>query len=106
LNRDEADKEDGDENSRCDNHFVHIVLRKGKNGRKLYFIHNKKSGDALEALYKPLNTPLFRTDLKTAERIKYASTCMLATKSSYWNKIVLCIEHRTLILTLLPISGA
>jgi hypothetical protein len=43
LNRDEADKEDGDENSRCDNHFVHIVLRKGKNGRKLYFIHKNKT---------------------------------------------------------------
>ena len=55
--------------------------------------YDKKSGDVLEELYKPLNTPIFRTDLKTAEMIKYASNCMLATKISYWNEIFLiCSE--------------
>ncbi len=55
--------------------------------------YDKKSGDLLEELYKPLNTPIFRTDLKTAEMIKYASNCMLATKISYWNEIFLiCSE--------------
>lgn len=49
--------------------------------------YNKKSGDILEDIYKPLNKPIFRTDLKTAEMIKYASNCMLATKISYWNEI-------------------
>lgn len=54
--------------------------------------YDKKSGDALEALHKPLNKPIFRTDLKTAEMIKYASNCMLATKISYWNEIFLICE--------------
>jgi len=51
--------------------------------------YDKKSGDVLEGVYKPLNKPIFRTDLKTAETIKYASNCMLATKISYWNEIFL-----------------
>ena len=50
---------------------------------------DKKSGDILEELYKTLNKPIFRTDLRTAEMIKYASNCMLATKISYWNEIFL-----------------
>jgi UDPglucose 6-dehydrogenase len=55
--------------------------------------YNKKSGDVLEELYKPLNKPIFRTDLKTAEMIKYASNCMLATKISYWNEIFLICKE-------------
>ena len=51
--------------------------------------YDKKSGDVLEGVYEPLNKPIFRTDLKTAETIKYASNCMLATKISYWNEIFL-----------------
>lgn len=55
--------------------------------------YDKKSGDILEGIYKPLNKPIFRTDLKTAEMIKYASNCMLATKISYWNEIsLICNE--------------
>jgi UDPglucose 6-dehydrogenase len=55
--------------------------------------YDKKSGDILEELYKPLNKPIFRTDLKTAELIKYASNCMLATKISYWNEIFLICKE-------------
>jgi UDPglucose 6-dehydrogenase len=55
--------------------------------------YDKKSGDVLEELYKPLDKPIFRTDLKTAEMIKYASNCMLATKISYWNEIVLICKE-------------
>jgi len=51
--------------------------------------YDEKSGDILAEVYKPLNKPIFRTDLKTAEMIKYASNCMLATKISYWNEIFL-----------------
>ncbi len=51
--------------------------------------YDKKSGDILEELYKPLNKPIFIVDLRTAEMIKYASNCMLATKISYWNEIFL-----------------
>jgi len=51
--------------------------------------YDKKSGDTLEELYRPLGKPIIRVDLKTAEMIKYASNCMLATKISYWNEIFL-----------------
>lgn len=51
--------------------------------------YDRKSGDVLEELYKPLKKPIFRVDLKTAEMIKYASNCMLTTKISYWNEIFL-----------------
>ncbi len=51
--------------------------------------YDKKSGDILANLYKPLNMPIYRTDPKTAEMIKYASNCMLAAKISYWNEIFL-----------------
>lgn len=51
--------------------------------------YDRQSGNVLEEIYKPLNKPIFRTDLKTAEMIKYASNCMLATKISYWNEIFL-----------------
>lgn len=50
---------------------------------------DKKSGDILEEIYKPLKIPIFRTDLKTAELIKYASNCALASRISYWNEIFL-----------------
>ena len=54
--------------------------------------YDKRSGDILERIYKPLNSTIFRTDLKTAEMIKYVSNCMLATKISYWNEIFLICE--------------
>ena len=55
--------------------------------------YDKRSGDVLERIYKPLNKPIFRTDLRTAEMIKYASNCILATKISYWNEIFLICER-------------
>jgi UDPglucose 6-dehydrogenase len=48
---------------------------------------DKKSGDCLADLYKGLGRPMLRTDPATAEMIKYASNCALATKISYWNEI-------------------
>ena len=54
--------------------------------------YDKKSGDVLEELYKPLNKPIFRVNLKTAEMIKYASNCMLAAKISYWNEMFLICQ--------------
>lgn len=54
--------------------------------------YDRKSGDILEQLYKPVGKPIFRTDLKTAEMIKYAANCMLATKISFWNEVFLICQ--------------
>ncbi|MEM5871371.1 MAG: UDP-glucose/GDP-mannose dehydrogenase family protein [Candidatus Aenigmatarchaeota archaeon] len=48
---------------------------------------DKKSGDILEKLYKNFKAPIFRTNIKTAEMIKYASNAFLALKISYANEI-------------------
>ena len=45
---------------------------------------DKKSGDILEELYKPLKIPIIRTNLHTAELIKYASNCILASRIIPW----------------------
>jgi len=55
--------------------------------------YDKRSGDVLEEIYELLNKPIFRTDLRTAEMIKYASNCMLAAKISYWNEIFLICKE-------------
>ena len=53
--------------------------------------YDKKSGDALENLYKGFYgkdiPPTIRTTLSTAELIKYASNSLLATKISFINTI-------------------
>ncbi len=54
--------------------------------------YDKKSGDMLEEIFKKFNIPIFRTDLKTAEMIKYAHNLHLATKISYWNEIFLICQ--------------
>jgi UDPglucose 6-dehydrogenase len=48
---------------------------------------DRKSGDAVEGLYDSLKIPVVRTDLKTAETIKFACNCALASRISYWNEI-------------------
>ncbi|MDI6847433.1 MAG: UDP-glucose/GDP-mannose dehydrogenase family protein [Candidatus Bathyarchaeia archaeon] len=53
--------------------------------------HDKKSGDILEALYRDIygdkTPPIIRTNLATAELIKYANNAFLATKISFINTI-------------------
>ena len=48
---------------------------------------DKKTHKILETLYQPLHVPIFSTDIKTAEMIKYASNAFLATKISFANEI-------------------
>ena len=48
---------------------------------------DKKAGDMLLKLYAPLKADKIRTDLRSAEMIKYASNVFLATKISYANEI-------------------
>ena len=43
--------------------------------------------DAVEALYAPLDAPVVRTDVASAEMIKLASNAFLATKISFINEI-------------------
>jgi len=50
---------------------------------------DKRSGDVLEEFYKPMDAPIFRVDLKTAEMCKYAANVMLTTKISFWNEMFL-----------------
>jgi UDP-glucose 6-dehydrogenase len=51
---------------------------------------NKRSGDLLEGLYSPLcqrnHTPIFRTDLRTAEMAKYAHNLFNAAQISFANE--------------------
>jgi UDPglucose 6-dehydrogenase len=45
------------------------------------------AGDAVADLYAPLNAPLVRTDIPSAEMIKLAANAFLATKISFINEI-------------------
>ena len=50
---------------------------------------DKKSGNILEKIYTTFKCPLIRTDLDTAEMIKYVSNMYLAAKISFFNEIYL-----------------
>ena len=43
--------------------------------------------DRVAALYEPLDAPIIRTDVASAEMIKLASNAFLATKISFINEI-------------------
>jgi GDP-mannose 6-dehydrogenase len=48
---------------------------------------DESSGDAVAALYAKLNAPLFRTDIETAEMIKYIDNSWHALKIGFANEI-------------------
>jgi UDPglucose 6-dehydrogenase len=48
---------------------------------------DKRSGDILEKLYSSFKAPIIRTNLDTAEMIKYVANTFLATKISFFNEI-------------------
>jgi UDPglucose 6-dehydrogenase len=51
------------------------------------------AGDAVVALYAPLDAPLVRTDVKSAEMIKLAANAFLATNISFINEIANVCEE-------------
>jgi UDPglucose 6-dehydrogenase len=51
------------------------------------------AGDAVVELYQPLNAPLVRTDIASAEMIKLAANAFLATKISFVNEIANVCEQ-------------
>lgn len=51
--------------------------------------YDKRSGSILEEVYNPLKTSIFRTNLETAELIKYISNAFLSTKISFFNEMYL-----------------
>jgi UDP-glucose 6-dehydrogenase len=51
------------------------------------------AGDAVVELYAPLNAPVIRTDIKSAEMIKLAANAFLATKISFINEIANVCEE-------------
>ncbi|HEX3510066.1 MAG TPA: UDP-glucose/GDP-mannose dehydrogenase family protein [Solirubrobacteraceae bacterium] len=51
------------------------------------------AGDAVVELYEPLNAPLVRTDIASAEMVKLASNAFLATKISFINEIANVCEE-------------
>lgn len=48
---------------------------------------DKETADILEGVNQPFNLPILKTDLASAEMIKYASNAFLATKISFINEI-------------------
>lgn len=54
---------------------------------------DKETLDIMEDLYKPLGCPIIKTDVKSAEMIKYASNAFLATKISFINEIANVCEE-------------
>jgi UDPglucose 6-dehydrogenase len=51
------------------------------------------AGDAVVELYAPLQAPLVRTDIRSAEMVKLASNAFLATKISFINEIANVCEE-------------
>jgi UDPglucose 6-dehydrogenase len=54
---------------------------------------DQADGDAVAALYKPIDAPVIRADVASAEMVKLASNAFLATKISFINEIANVCEE-------------
>jgi GDP-mannose 6-dehydrogenase len=55
---------------------------------------DRRSGDAVEALYEAVDAPVIRTDIRTAEMVKYVCNTFHAVKVAFANEIGnLCKAH-------------
>lgn len=54
---------------------------------------NERAAETVAVLHKPFGTPIFHTDPRSAELIKYAANAFLATKISYINEIANLCER-------------
>lgn len=51
-----------------------------------------KTASVMEKLYAPFTCPMIKTDLKTAEMMKYANNCFYAAKISFFNEMHMVCE--------------
>lgn len=56
-------------------------------------LESKRAERIMRQLYKPIKAPLITTNIKTAEVIKHACNCFLATKISFINAVALLCER-------------
>lgn len=54
---------------------------------------SEKAATILEEVNRPFNIPIYKTDIRSAEMIKYASNAFLATKISFINEIANICER-------------
>ena len=50
-------------------------------------VDNERAFSVIAKINKPFGIPIFKTDIRSAEMIKYASNAFLATKISFINEI-------------------
>lgn len=63
-----------------------------KGDRIVVGAESQEAAAIMEQLYRPLKIPIIKTDIKSAEMIKYASNAFLATKISFINEIATICE--------------
>jgi UDPglucose 6-dehydrogenase len=67
-----------------------------KPDRVIVGVQNKRAGEVMEEIYRPLylrDFPIVATDLESAEMIKYAANAYLATKITFINEIAALCER-------------
>ena len=64
--------------------------------RVIVGVENDRAADVMSEVYRPLflrDFPIIRTDLESAEMIKYAANAFLATKITFINEVARLCEH-------------